>query len=112
MRPLFVSSFRPQLERVVLAPTGTLLITWVDPADGISSFRRSMARAFPGASDRQASIVHTTVLRVLTAAQLPRPVVDAIDRTCEEWTRKVGRRAAAQGRAVAGGLRAGGRASL
>jgi hypothetical protein len=78
----------------VLAPTGTLLMTWVDPSDGISAFRQAMAREFPGASDRQAVIIHTTLMRVLTAAPLPRGAVRAIDEACEEWSRKVRRRAA------------------
>lgn len=45
------------LDRVVLAPTGTLLVTWRNPDGRVAAFRRRMAAEFPGASDRQVGVV-------------------------------------------------------
>jgi hypothetical protein len=90
MKQTHLSSKNPQLDRVVLAPTGTLLVTWRNPDGRIAAFRSRMAAEFPGASDRQAAIIHTTLLRVVTAERLGEETVEAVARACDEWTREVG----------------------
>ena len=42
-----------------------------------------------GAPEKQARIIHTTLLRVLTPLQLSRSVIEAIHTRCEEWTCKL-----------------------
>ncbi|KAI8468823.1 MAG: hypothetical protein J3K34DRAFT_295501 [Monoraphidium minutum] len=78
-----------EIDRVVMAPTGTLLLTWTNLDGRVTSFRRAMAREFPGASDRQAVIIHTTVLRVMTPRQLPAAAAGAVRAECARWTRKL-----------------------
>ena len=42
-----------------------------------------------GAPRKQAQILHSTLLRVLTPVQLPPDVIAAIQRECQQWTQKL-----------------------
>ena len=90
-RALAASTRAPvlELDRVALAPTGSLLLLWRSPDGAVPRFRARMRAAFPGASARQATIVHTTLLRVLSARPLARAAVEAVDAECRRWTDKL-----------------------
>lgn len=80
-----------QLERVLLASSGTLLLTWTDPAGAVDDVRRLCHERFPGASAKQPNIIHTSLFRILTARQLDRDVIEAVHQACGRWTDQVSR---------------------
>lgn len=47
-----------QLERVVLARSGTLLLLWADPSGSVAALRGALLAAFPGAPPRQPATIH------------------------------------------------------
>ena len=49
----------------------------------------SACACMAGAPEKQAGIIHTTLLRVLMPVQLPRSVVEAIQTRCERWTQEL-----------------------
>jgi hypothetical protein len=107
-----------QFERVLLARSGVLLLTWSDPSGALSRLRGSLHSSFPGACSKQSSIVHTSLFRIVetpassngsaescqqrqqqqldlqecsaAAAQLSTADVGIITAACEQWTQKVG----------------------
>ncbi|GFH19403.1 uncharacterized protein HaLaN_16345 [Haematococcus lacustris] len=78
-----------QLDRVVLARTGTLLMTWRDETGAVTGLRQALRRTFPGACAKQANIIHTSLLRILGPAQLPRETIAAIVALCDKLTAKL-----------------------
>ncbi|GLI59704.1 hypothetical protein VaNZ11_001649 [Volvox africanus] len=80
-----------RLERVVQASTGVLLLTWTEVGEGavMSDLRHRLREAFPGASTKQASIIHSSLLRIVSPRPLGRPAVDAISAACRRWTAKL-----------------------
>lgn len=78
-----------QLERVTMAPTGALLLTWLDVGDKLSTLRGTLQRNFPGASGRQAVIIHSTLLRIVNDEQLSKAVIQKVADVCKEWTAKL-----------------------
>jgi hypothetical protein len=87
-RRVLASSPSPhlQLDRVLMANSGTLLITWLDTSGWLRHLRQQLHRAFPGACTSQATIVHTSLFRVLTPQQLPRDTISAISQECDRLT--------------------------
>jgi hypothetical protein len=96
----------PQLERVVFARSGTLLLTWTDVGSsgrgggdsssidssgggGLLALRKRLRAAFPGASLRQPQTIHSSLLRVLTPRPLDEATVKALSEEAERWTQKV-----------------------
>lgn len=77
------------LDRVVMANSGTLLITWVDPSGHVAEMRQRMRTTFPGACAKQASIIHTSLLRLLSDEQLSGETVKAVAELCARWTQKL-----------------------
>jgi hypothetical protein len=47
------SFYHPQVCRVVLASSGTLLLTWTDPTGAVAALRQGLHAAFPGATHKQ-----------------------------------------------------------
>ncbi|GLC33614.1 hypothetical protein PLESTM_000092000 [Pleodorina starrii] len=80
-----------RLERVVQASTGVLLLTWTEVGDSsvVSDLRRRLREAFPGASTKQATIIHSSLLRVMSPGPLGREAVAAISEACRRWTAKL-----------------------
>ena len=68
---------------------GTLLITWVDPSGKVAELRQRLRGAFPGACTRQAAIIHTSLLRVISDEQLNSESIMALQRVCESWSIKL-----------------------
>ncbi|EFJ45201.1 hypothetical protein VOLCADRAFT_106011 [Volvox carteri f. nagariensis] len=107
----------PQLERVVQASTGVLLLTWTEVGQGavVSDLRRRLREAFPGASTKQtlprsthnkvrtppknslsptkifvkATIIHSSLLRIVSSRPLGPAAVDAVSEACRHWTAKL-----------------------
>mmetsp|Transcript_13786 Transcript_13786/g.29733 ORF Transcript_13786/g.29733 Transcript_13786/m.29733 type:complete len:359 (-) Transcript_13786:849-1925(-) len=77
------------LDRVVMANSGTLLITWTDPSGYVEDLRQRLKTAFPGATSKQASIIHTSLMRIVDSEQLTPGVVAAVGAKCKEWTDKL-----------------------
>mmetsp|Transcript_22569 Transcript_22569/g.70040 ORF Transcript_22569/g.70040 Transcript_22569/m.70040 type:complete len:259 (-) Transcript_22569:221-997(-) len=77
-----------RLERITMTPSGTLLALWTEVGESIDGLRRTLRRNFPGAPTVQAdTILHTTLLRVLTPEQLTLPQLEHIQELCEKHTR-------------------------
>lgn len=72
-----------------MSSSGTLLLTWVDTSDTVKDLRRRCRQAFPGASTKQASIIHTSLVRVVSAKQLPQATKQAVLALCKRWTGKL-----------------------
>lgn len=52
----------------MLARSGTLLMTWLEPSGRLVALRKRLAASFAGGSSRQSSIIHTSVARIVVAA--------------------------------------------
>ncbi|GBF98403.1 hypothetical protein Rsub_10468 [Raphidocelis subcapitata] len=80
-----------QIDRVLLARSGTLLLTWTDPTPGATAaLRRALLEAFPGApAARQPDIIHSSLFRILTPAQLGPEAMAAIAAEAARWTERV-----------------------
>jgi hypothetical protein len=64
-------------------------LLWRDePAGAAAALRAALREAFPGASDRQPVTVHSTLMRVVTAAPLGDDVVASIVEEADAWTQK------------------------
>ena len=73
-----------------VTPAGTLLITWVDPSGRVKGLRQRLREVFPGACSRQASIIHTSLMRILSSEeQLDRDAIAAVGRVCKQWTQRL-----------------------
>eukprot|EP00878_Enallax_costatus_P013701 GHUV01014327.1.p1 GENE.GHUV01014327.1~~GHUV01014327.1.p1 ORF type:complete len:420 (+),score=55.95 GHUV01014327.1:250-1509(+) len=98
--------FTLQVDRVLLAPSGVLLLTWVDPSGSLGRLRQSLHEAFPGACSRQSSIIHTSLFRIVdvpttvtegsvslesqnAVACLDQSTINNIQATCSKWTSRV-----------------------
>ena len=77
------------VDRVVMAASGTLLITWVDPSGRVADLRKRLRSAFPGACARQATIIHTSLIRVVSDEQIGSETVSVVDEVCARWTQKL-----------------------
>eukprot|EP00955_Chlamydomonas_euryale_P052559 355193-Chlamydomonas_euryale.AAC.2 len=60
--------------------SGTLIAAWLDPWGHVGSLRSAMRARFPGATPRQASIIHTSLARLLSPRPLPRAAAAALTR--------------------------------
>ncbi|KAG2446741.1 hypothetical protein HYH02_008302 [Chlamydomonas schloesseri] len=80
-----------RLERVVQASTGVLLLTWTEVGSGavISGLRHRLRDAFPGASTKQATIIHSSLLRIVSSTPLGKEAVAAISESCKNWTARL-----------------------
>lgn len=74
------------LHKALMAETGTLLVTWVDPSGGISELRRNLVNSFPGKPISQAKIIHTSVLRVLSPDAIDELTINRISKVCDDWS--------------------------
>jgi len=82
---------------VLLARSGTLLLTWVDTLGRLHDLRRRLRDHFPHATRRQTTIIHTTLTRILTPRQMTAAQVQRISQECDEATLQVGRTGARAG---------------
>jgi hypothetical protein len=77
-------------ERFVFTETGTLLMTWTDQSGQVEELRRKCKQQFPGSLNiKQSSILHTSMLRLLSTQPLDDYIREKIVETCEKWTEKV-----------------------
>lgn len=109
--------FTLQFERVLLARSGVLLLTWSDPSGALARLRASLHSRFPGACSKQSSIIHTSLFRITgtpavsdvesgqpgqqqqqllgqgearpAGAQLSDAAVASISAACERWTQQL-----------------------
>ncbi|KAG1674153.1 hypothetical protein FOA52_015784 [Chlamydomonas sp. UWO 241] len=77
------------LDRVVMASSGTLLLVWIDPSGSVDRLRADLRGAFPGACTKQATIIHSSLLRVLSDDQLSEEEIRKVTDVCEAWTAKL-----------------------
>lgn len=116
---LFVLPFSTvQFERVLLARSGVLLLTWSDPSGALARLRGSLHSSFPGACRKQSIIIHTSLFRIVgtpavsdvgseqpgqqqqqllgedeaAGAKLSAAAVANISAACEQWTQQVSSR--------------------
>lgn len=87
-----LSTSNTQLERVVLAKSGVLLLTWTDPTGALTALRRRLRDHFPGHSPKQPFTIHTSLWRIVgpPGAQLPPDAVRAVAGEARRWTEQVG----------------------
>eukprot|EP01026_Neomeris_dumetosa_P061599 TRINITY_DN58137_c0_g1_i9.p1 TRINITY_DN58137_c0_g1~~TRINITY_DN58137_c0_g1_i9.p1 ORF type:complete len:109 (-),score=11.84 TRINITY_DN58137_c0_g1_i9:284-610(-) len=67
---------------------GVLIICWLDRSGSVRKIRSTCRSTFPGAAKKQSSIIHTSLLRILTAEQLSDEVKQKIDHLCTKWNRE------------------------
>jgi len=60
---------RLKFERLVLAPSGVLLMTWTDPDGHIPALRSHLRETFPHASARQAKINDSSLLQIVMSSK-------------------------------------------
>lgn len=63
--------------------TGVLIMTWTDPSNSVNRLRSELWRRAPGSSRVQPQIIHTTLMRILSPAQLEEGVRKDIQGVCE-----------------------------
>ncbi|GFR49436.1 hypothetical protein Agub_g11494, partial [Astrephomene gubernaculifera] len=80
-----------RLERVVQASSGVLLLTWTEVGEGaaISGLRHRLRETFPGASTKQATIIHSSLLRIVSSEPLGRAAVEEVSAACQRWTERL-----------------------
>jgi hypothetical protein len=77
-------------ERFLFTETGTLLMVWTDASGQVEELRRRCKHQFPGSLNiRQSSILHTSMLRLLSTQPLDDYSREKIVETCEKWTEKL-----------------------
>uniref|UniRef100_A0A383VDX6 Uncharacterized protein n=1 Tax=Tetradesmus obliquus TaxID=3088 RepID=A0A383VDX6_TETOB len=107
--------FTLQFERVLLARSGVLLLTWSDPNGALARLRGSLHSSFPGACSKQSSIIHTSLFRIVgtpavsdvgseqpgqqqqqllgeaeaAGAKMSAAAVANISAACERWTQQL-----------------------
>lgn len=85
---------RFSVHRLLLADSGTLLLTSVETGGStLAALRRRLRAAFPGAPTTQSTIIHMSVGRVLTPRPLGAEAVAAAARACDAWTDRLAGRA-------------------
>ncbi len=60
----------PQVHRLLLADSGTLLLCSVDRSGNLAKLRARLRASFPGAPSTQSSIMHASIARLLSTEQL------------------------------------------
>jgi hypothetical protein len=91
MQQLVASTAAPTLlfERVLLATSGTLLMTWVDPQETVEKMRTAIWKRFPGSCKKQPNIIHTSLARVASPGQLTPELRKQVDALCCSWTERL-----------------------
>eukprot|EP01025_Chloroclados_australasicus_P034078 TRINITY_DN348_c0_g1_i5.p1 TRINITY_DN348_c0_g1~~TRINITY_DN348_c0_g1_i5.p1 ORF type:complete len:334 (-),score=25.96 TRINITY_DN348_c0_g1_i5:483-1484(-) len=77
-----------EIDRAVMTQGGVLIICWLDRSGSIRRIRQTCRNSFPGAAKKQSQIIHTSLLRILTANQLDDDIIGKIDKICKQWTRE------------------------
>ena len=90
----YVPTLVLEVERVILAPSGVLLMLFQDvteaSGDVVDRLRSTLRKAFPGAPIRQTkTVIHCTLMRLLTPVQLPLATREQIDAVCQSITQEV-----------------------
>lgn len=78
-----------ELERVTFASSGVLLLLWTDPSGKTDQLRQELRDRAPGSSAIQPSIIHTSLLRVLTPEQLSEDTKATIHAACAQFTQQL-----------------------
>lgn len=87
-----VVSFSLEVDRVVMAPTGTLLLLLRAPGDGdplggVGILRKLFVKTFSDAPEKQARILHCSVARVAALDEpLPTGCITAVQEMCNKYT--------------------------
>ncbi len=75
-----------KVHRLLMADSGTLLLTSVDTSGTMAGLRRRLEEEFPGGPPRQSTIFHASVARVLTPKQLDGETIKKIQNICNGWS--------------------------
>ncbi|KAK9836685.1 hypothetical protein WJX74_006002 [Apatococcus lobatus] len=91
VQQLIVNAHPPQLqvEQIVLANSGTLLLCFSDFTSHLQRLRAALRQAFPGAPSKQSSICHVTLGRILSLQQLHPEQAASVHARCQEWSCKL-----------------------
>lgn len=81
--------FHVQVDRLLLADSGTLLLCSTDPTGHMQSLRQQLHKSFPGAPTKQTTIIHTSLLRILSPNQLSDQEKQKVQHLCELWTQRL-----------------------
>ena len=65
------------------------MITWVDPSGRVEDLRTRLRQAFPGSPQGQATIIHTSLVRIVSDEQLDKDTIAAVQKVCVRWTNKL-----------------------
>lgn len=80
---------RLKVHRLVMADSGTLLLCFTDSTGSIGRLRKRLKNAFPGGPERQSTILHSSIARVLTPSQLRLSEISSVQAACDAWTQRV-----------------------
>jgi len=82
-----VRGFALVVDRVVFTRTGTLLVLWTERGgEQVATLRAAARHHLPGAPAKQPDILHSTLVRVLTAEQMGEPARADVAAFCERAT--------------------------
>lgn len=84
-----VGAPRLKVHRLVMADSGTLLLCFTDSTGSIGKLRKRLKDAFPGGPERQSTILHSSIARVLSPSQLSPEEISTVQVACDIWTEKV-----------------------
>lgn len=80
-----------QVHRILVADSGTILLCCVESSSYCSIFnlRKTLRHAFPGGPERQSTIYHASLGRIVRPQQLTEAVRVEIQRVCDRWTEQL-----------------------
>lgn len=83
---------KPELEvyKLVLTNTGTLLLCCTERTGAVATLRSQFQAAFPGAPDRQSTILHMSLFRILTPEPMDFMARSAVNEEITRWNAKLG----------------------
>ncbi|KAK9867899.1 hypothetical protein WJX84_009063 [Apatococcus fuscideae] len=91
IEPIASAIKRPilQVEQIVLANSGTLLLCFRDQSPNLHNLRAALRHQFPGAPTKQSSICHVTLGRILSQKQIASETRATLAASCQEWSNKL-----------------------
>ncbi|KAK9794968.1 hypothetical protein WJX73_009426 [Symbiochloris irregularis] len=78
-----------KVHSILFASSGTLLLCFVDLSGRLLEIRRRARSSFPGACEKQSSIMHMTLGRVLTGRAMTSEEVHSVRAKCKHWTSRL-----------------------
>ncbi|CAK4825996.1 unnamed protein product [Aphanomyces euteiches] len=83
-----VPGFTLKVHSIVIASSGSIVMLFEDPEDGIERIRDQARSAFPSMPKKQPAIIHSTLARVLSPS-MTREDLAAIQDKCHELTTRL-----------------------